>query len=225
MGNYKVRVNSEAESREAQELFFKLGCMWQNGKREYLNYDIGIFYILSRGNGEMSYCDVAEVDFNSKNNNYSFFKTITLPELRDLVVLKRNDVNDATHENIVTGSKVLQLSNKNYYWQDAKWNEYPCGADIKPLNTRHHEQQSLNDQYAEIEQVRQDAVNHPNHYKQGNIECIDALESATIGKSGIEAVCVANVIKYLWRYEEKNGLEDVKKAQWYLERLIASMDS
>lgn len=38
--------------------------------------------------------------------------------------------------------------------------------------------------------------------------------------SGLEAVCVANVIKYLWRYEAKGGLEDVKKAQWYLERLI-----
>ena len=63
-----------------------------------------------------------------------------------------------------------------------------------------------------------DPVN-PNHYKQGGIECIDALKSATIGKRGIEAVCTANVIKYLWRYEEKNGLEDIHKAQWYLNRL------
>lgn len=65
-----------------------------------------------------------------------------------------------------------------------------------------------------------DMVNHPSHYTQGGIECIDAIKAATIGKTGIEAVCVANVVKYLWRYEEKNGLEDVKKARWYLERLI-----
>ncbi len=65
-----------------------------------------------------------------------------------------------------------------------------------------------------------DNVNHPGHYTQGGIECIDALKAATVGKVGIEAVCVANVIKYLWRYEEKNGLEDVKKAQWYINRLI-----
>lgn len=65
-----------------------------------------------------------------------------------------------------------------------------------------------------------DVVNHPSHYTQGGIECIDAITAATVGKTGIEAVCVANVIKYLWRYEEKNGLEDVKKARWYLERLI-----
>lgn len=87
---------------------------------------------------------------------------------------------------------------------------------------------TLNDQYAEIEQVRQaikDNVNHPSHYTQGKVECLDALESATIGKSGIEAVCVANVIKYLWRYEEKNGLEDVKKAQFYLNRLLATLEN
>lgn len=67
-----------------------------------------------------------------------------------------------------------------------------------------------------------DAIN-PDHYKQGKVECIDALEAATINKTGIEAVCTANVIKYLWRYEAKNGIEDVKKAQWYLEKLIEKL--
>ena len=70
-----------------------------------------------------------------------------------------------------------------------------------------------------------DMVNHPSHYTQGGIECIDAITAATVGKTGIEAVCVANVVKYLWRYEEKNGLEDVKKARWYLERLINELES
>lgn len=69
-----------------------------------------------------------------------------------------------------------------------------------------------------------DAIN-PSHYKQGKVECIDALESATVNKTGLEAVCVANVIKYLWRYEAKNGLEDVRKAQWYLAKLIDYLDA
>lgn len=69
-----------------------------------------------------------------------------------------------------------------------------------------------------------DNVNHPSHYTQGGIECIDALKAATVGKIGIEAVCVANVIKYCWRYEEKNGLEDVKKAQFYVNRLIQELE-
>lgn len=69
-----------------------------------------------------------------------------------------------------------------------------------------------------------DTVNHTGHYTQGRVECIDAIESATINKSGSEAVCTGNVIKYLWRYESKNGVEDVKKARWYLERLIKELE-
>ena len=69
-----------------------------------------------------------------------------------------------------------------------------------------------------------DMVNHPQHYTQGGIECIDALKAATVGKRGIEAVCVANVIKYLWRYEEKNGIEDVRKAKFYIERLLKELE-
>lgn len=61
---------------------------------------------------------------------------------------------------------------------------------------------------------------NPNHYKKGSIECIEAIKAATVGKTGIEAVCTANVIKYLWRYEDKNGVEDLRKARWYLDRLI-----
>ena len=66
-----------------------------------------------------------------------------------------------------------------------------------------------------------DNVNHPTHYNSGKVECIDALESATTGLSGIEAVCTANAIKYLWRWKNKNGTEDLRKARWYLDRLIA----
>ena len=69
-----------------------------------------------------------------------------------------------------------------------------------------------------------DNVCHPKHYTQGGIECVDALKAATVGKTGIEAVCVANVIKYCWRYEEKNGLEDVRKAQFYINRLIQELE-
>lgn len=69
----------------------------------------------------------------------------------------------------------------------------------------------------------QDKIN-PQHYRSGNIECIDALESATINKFGIEAVCTANAIKYLWRYENKGGVEDVKKAKWYIEKLIEKLE-
>ena len=78
--------------------------------------------------------------------------------------------------------------------------------------------------YKNMDENVPDMVNHPQHYTQGGIECIDALKAATVGKRGIEAVCVANVIKYLWRYEEKNGIEDVRKAKWYIERLLMEIE-
>jgi len=64
-----------------------------------------------------------------------------------------------------------------------------------------------------------DNVNHPSHYTQGAIECIDAIKEATKGLFGIEAVCTANIIKYVWRWKFKNGLEDLDKASWYLDKL------
>lgn len=70
-----------------------------------------------------------------------------------------------------------------------------------------------------------DMVDHPSHYNQGSIECIDCIKSATVGKVGIEAFCVGNAIKYLFRYEEKNGVEDVKKARWYIDRLIKELEN
>jgi len=61
-------------------------------------------------------------------------------------------------------------------------------------------------------------VDHPPHYNQKGIECIDAIEAAT--NEGFEFYLQGNIIKYLWRYKYKNGVEDLKKAQWYLTKLI-----
>ena len=66
-------------------------------------------------------------------------------------------------------------------------------------------------------------VNHPNHYNIGGIECIEALKSATNGLTGIEAFCTANAIKYLWRWKYKNGAEDLEKAIWYINYLLAEL--
>ena len=65
-----------------------------------------------------------------------------------------------------------------------------------------------------------DNVNHPPHYTAGGVECIDAIESATTGLTGAEAYSTGAAIKYLWRWKKKNGIEDLQKARWYLDRLI-----
>ncbi len=68
-----------------------------------------------------------------------------------------------------------------------------------------------------------DVVNHPSHYTQGKIECIEAIEEA-LGAEGFKGYCTGNAIKYLWRWQHKNGVEDLKKAQWYINRLINQPD-
>ena len=66
-----------------------------------------------------------------------------------------------------------------------------------------------------------DNVNRPKHYQTKNgLETIDAIEAFTEDLTGIEAVCTGNVIKYISRWKKKNGIEDLKKAEWYLQRLI-----
>lgn len=68
--------------------------------------------------------------------------------------------------------------------------------------------------------VKNDNVNHPAHYNAGGIECIDAIEAALTGLTGGQAYGTGAAIKYLWRWSRKNGVEDLEKAAWYVNRLI-----
>lgn len=66
-----------------------------------------------------------------------------------------------------------------------------------------------------------DPIN-PDHY-QGKVECIDAIESATENLTGMEAVCTANAIKYLWRWKKKGGRQDLEKARWFINKLLGDV--
>lgn len=67
--------------------------------------------------------------------------------------------------------------------------------------------------------VKQDNVNHPNHYRTGKTECIVAMEEMLSTEEFI-GYLRGNIYKYTYRYKDKNGIEDLKKAQWYLNKLI-----
>ena len=73
------------------------------------------------------------------------------------------------------------------------------------------------------EDVKPDPVNRPAHYTSGGIECIDAMQAA-FGDEAVKDFCLCNAFKYLWRHRNKNGVEDLKKARWYLNRLIREME-
>lgn len=64
-----------------------------------------------------------------------------------------------------------------------------------------------------------DVVNSPKHYTDSSIECIDAMEAA-YGVEAVKHFCICNAFKYQWRFEKKNGVEDLKKSQWYQNKYI-----
>ncbi|MGE9796817.1 hypothetical protein [Acinetobacter baumannii] len=117
MDNYKIKVKDEAESKEAQELLKQLGF-----KEEGIT-DIDLPYYLATWDG--GYADYY-IDSLSEGKKR---EEITLPQLRDLVVLKRNDVKDATHRDKQQNSIYLTSDKVIYYWQ-GEW----CKSAINKSN-------------------------------------------------------------------------------------------
>ena len=70
-----------------------------------------------------------------------------------------------------------------------------------------------------IRSKKKDMVNSPDHYNKHGVECIQAIR-ATLTDQEFRGYCKGNVLKYTWRERYKNGFEDLRKAMWYLERLV-----
>lgn len=271
MKNLKIRVNSEAEAEEVKRLAVKAGYKLDAlfGKKWSAEFcylllceDMSAGFaneIMADGDKLLSIGELWAMtnpmrEYLDSNRNYKFL--ISTEKDDGFIEIPEGAIRARFYPQDPDG---LEFENAFCQWwhgENQDWlyyADYAGSAQHSRVVWQRDQDEpfltpecTLNDQYAEIEQVRQveihgtveakpdfnfgaaqsikDNVNHPSHYTQGKVECIDALESATIGKSGIEAVCVANVIKYLWRYEEKNGLEDVKKAQFYLNRLLATLE-
>ena len=70
-------------------------------------------------------------------------------------------------------------------------------------------------------ELKNDPVNHPSHYTNGKYECIDVIYDMINGyRDPISAWLTGQIVKYIWRWPYKNGLEDLKKTRFYLDRLI-----
>lgn len=66
-------------------------------------------------------------------------------------------------------------------------------------------------------QQEHDNVNHPKHYEGStSLDCIDCMK-LILGREAVLYFCLGNSFKYLWRYKNKNGMEDINKAKWYLD--------
>lgn len=136
---------------------------------------------------------------------------------------------------VIVGDKVFYKSGRPFQWFNEvskKWMDCSdlVGADGFENVLWQREKESLNDKVASAEEFRKhltadlpefkhDVVNHPSHYTNGDIECIDAIQ-ASMSIEAFAGFLKGNIIKYMWRYEHKNGIEDLKKAQWYQNKLI-----
>lgn len=83
---------------------------------------------------------------------------------------------------------------------------------------------ALRDKHPQLVKKYEDFVNSPSHYNYGKIECIEAIEESMTPES-FKGYLKGNTMKYLWRYERKGkSVEDLEKAQWYLNKLISEVD-
>lgn len=96
-------------------------------------------------------------------------------------------------------------------------------ADIMAMEEQFTDKSKLEPYRLANQEPTADMVNRPPHYNRGGIECIDAIAAASTGLEGLEAVCTANAIKYLWRWKHKNGVQDLEKARWYISKLIETV--
>ena len=86
------------------------------------------------------------------------------------------------------------------------------------MNNTEYKSLSFGDFGVEMPEVKKENVDHPPHYAGSNgIECIDAMESA-FGLEWVQHFCVCNAFKYVFRFLHKNGVEDIDKACWYLNK-------
>lgn len=94
-----------------------------------------------------------------------------------------------------------------------KQKELPC----KNCNANHLQPNGYPDLWEEEKEVLSEEANpvRPNHYKSCSVECIDAMILA-FGADAVAEFCLINAFKYIWRYKDKNGLEDLNKAEWYI---------
>ena len=73
-----------------------------------------------------------------------------------------------------------------------------------------------------LEVPKPDAVNSPTHYTHGGgIECIDAID-AMLGREGSLHYYEGTMLKYLWRWRHKGGIESLRKMRWFLDRMIST---
>lgn len=108
---------------------------------------------------------------------------------------------------------VLDIVDKYIQLKDAKFDKEFFNENFIKMNKGYTSKEP-------VERLS-DNVHHPSHYADNakGIECIDAMEAA-FGSQVVQCFCICNAFKYLFRHTKKNGIEDIHKAQWYINKYI-----
>lgn len=150
------------------------------------------------------------------------FYTIVVTELTGESAGRKMYYHDTDSE---IGNRLTQSRNDAYafYSQEnanSKFREIAkefAGDDYMVELLAHDDTKFSNYMNQPIEET--DPVNHPSHYESGKFECIEVMEEA-LGYDAVRDFCICNAFKYLYRHKRKNGYEDIKKAQWYINKYI-----
>lgn len=140
--------------------------------------------------------------------SYRLYESLLVSDVYDLVAMS------TTLEDSLYGWKNIDFDRQVYYEIDNERNKYilkmPAEVRLKSPSIR-------SGRYP----WGADMVSHPPHYQsETGMEVIDVIEAFTFDLKGIEATDTGNIIKYICRWKNKNGLQDLEKAKWYLEHLI-----
>ena len=152
--------------------------------------------VLKKGNRQgMKMKEIAE----AMGVKQSVTSALVLTAIKEGTVLKS--------ENTIDGVYLYSLVNYDGYAENIKPVEKPKLDKIMPKRLEN------------AVKFISEKVNSPSHYTNGSIECIDAMKSMLSIEEYV-GFLRGNVFKYQWRYKEKNGVEDLRKAQWYMSKLI-----
>jgi predicted transcriptional regulator len=148
---------------------------------------------------------------------------MTMREITELTDLKQHQVEFKVQKLIKEGivHKSVDRIDNAYLYALTSYEELPPPVECSPVrldNVIKH----LNKQKERVNACApiktSENVNSPAHYSSGTVECIDAIESM-LTKEEFIGFLRGNILKYQWRYKQKNGSEDLKKAQWYFDKL------
>lgn len=157
-------------------------------------------------------CKLSDLEFIDKNSGLHFYVSDEIPfvidRIKDMTVYLEKEVGEAeTNENEVAQNFVNDFEDT--------LGEHIIRSTVKDFCEGISKKETNEEDKDLTSDAKCNSVVHPNHYNSGKYECIEVMREV-FGEEAVKLFCAMNAFKYLWRYNKKNGEEDVAKAYNYL---------